>query len=146
MPAGQDTVFDLRARLAGLHYLLCGRVPAERRFLADILRLFGASRIREAATPDEAAFESQLRPPDMVVWASPSSHLGDVAHYLQRLREEQRKVPPIILTCGGCTDRFLADAMRLGLAGILVRPFNPDRLASHMARALWRQGRHFEIE
>jgi AmiR/NasT family two-component response regulator len=149
MDVSADTslrALEMPPALTAGRYLVFGRTTIERRYPVNMLKLMGANLIAETATPADADFECLVRRPDLLLWNLSSDGLEEIARFLQLVAARCAKPPAIIAICGACSEPFMREALRLGLCGVLLRPFSPSRLAAQIIRAEREQASRFEID
>ncbi|MGB9632116.1 MAG: ATP-binding protein [Chloroflexaceae bacterium] len=107
------------------HALVIDSDPITREVCAATLREAGFV-VRTMDAP-AAASEALLASSYDLVLLDGAAPNGDGLALLRQLREQQVQVP-ILLMCSGASVEFIAQAMRLGARGLLLKPFNADDL------------------
>lgn len=106
-----------------------------RRLIFEILNCFGAKKIVQASTAEEALNVMQAQSPDIIFsdWVMPGS--GGI-QLLRRLRGESAKRVPIIIISGHATPDHVAEAMGEGADSYVVKPFSPKTLMDHLLKVI----------
>ena len=125
-----------RIDLTEVDFLVIEDNPFVRRLLCEVLRTFGARRVREAADPDDAFRHMQVRRPDIILCDWMMSPM-DGLEFLRKLRlEEQGLHTPVIMITGHATSDHVAAALGEGANSYIVKPFNPSTLMEHIIKVV----------
>lgn len=107
------------------HALVIDSDPITREACAATLQEAGF--VVRAMDAPAAAREALLASAYDLVLLDGAAPNGDGLALLRQLREQQVRVP-ILLMCSGASVEFIAQAMRLGARGLLLKPFSADDL------------------
>ena len=94
-------------------------------------RAMGAARVLLGGTVDAMLLDLNM----------PGPHGQDLLRYL---RKRNISIPPTIIVSGYLQREAIGDLIRLGVAGIIAKPFDPRRLQDELGHVLeGREGRFF---
>jgi two-component system chemotaxis response regulator CheY len=122
--------------LSEIDFLLVDDNRFIRQLLLEILRSWGARSIREATGSEEALYEIERHPPDVIFcdWMmGPTDGLG----FLKKLRTmKTHQRIPLIMVSGHATTDHVAAALGEGADSYIVKPFKPATLMSHLLKVI----------
>jgi CheY-like chemotaxis protein len=116
------------------------------RLITEILHGFGAGRVRQSCTVQDALTQIEALAPDMVFcdWVMPSSSGLMLLRALRRDNNGRYPPIPVIVVSGHATDDHVAQALGEGADSYVVKPFSARTLMQHMLKVIARpQGAHY---
>lgn len=116
------------------------------RLIYEILHSFGAGRIRQVETAEEALREIAVRAPDMIFcdWVLPDSSGLLLLRALRSDNNGRYPQMPVIVVSGHATDDHVAQALGEGADSYVVKPFSAKTLMQHILKVVTKQdGAHY---
>jgi two-component system chemotaxis response regulator CheY len=120
--------------LAAIDFLVIDDNKFIRRLLKEILYSFGARRVREVVSADDAFVEVRKSPPDVILcdWMM---HPVNGLTFLKWVREQtaMQRIPVIMIT-GHATSDYVETALGEGADSYIAKPFTPATLLAHIVK------------
>jgi two-component system phosphate regulon response regulator PhoB len=135
-----------RVDFSSLDFLVVEDNEFLRKLITEILHSFGAGRVRQACTAEDALAQIAVRTPDMVFcdWVMPNSSGLMLLRALRRDNNGRYPPIPVIVVSGHATDDHVAQALGEGADSYVVKPFSARTLMQHMLKVIARpEGAHY---
>jgi CheY-like chemotaxis protein len=117
--------------------------PFMRVTIKAVLRAVGCVDVTEAENGDAALVEVDKRRPDVVLCDIVMPGTGGL-QFVEQLRQHhdaQTRDTPVLMLTGHTEGSLVRDAMRLKIAGYLIKPVSPELLAAQLEKIVARRGR-----
>jgi len=129
---------DPYANLAELTYMIVDDEPFNRKVIRESLSFFGVRRIIEAENGIEALVELSKESVDLVLtdYEMPLVSGVDLTRMIRKSQEVRNPTVPVVIISDFSEEYRLCEAVSAGVTEYLIKPFAPDKLLTHVIRAL----------
>ncbi len=109
-----------------------------RQTIRQMLKVMGSLMVSEAADGRAALYEVDKFKPDLVLCDVSMAPMTGIK-FIEKLRahaDPERRQTPVIMLTAHTDEKIVADALKLGISGYVVKPVSPRHLAERVNAAL----------